>query len=227
MIWSKWEHVIGLFVLILLVVGQYMGLFASPEERHMGEVARILYVHVPAAWLALVTFTLAFIGAAGFLLTGRRSFDWFVEASCEVGVVMTGLLICLGSIFAKPTWNVWWTWDPRLTSTAVMLLSFVGVLILRSSVRDPDRRAVWSAAATLLSFVNIPIVYFSVQWWASLHQLQSSPSTIDSPMVFVLRLNAFAFLFLMVWFVARRWRIAKRMGLAESAPPLPPPEVAQ
>ena len=78
------------------------------------------------------------------------------------------------------------------------------------------------AAATLLSFVNIPIVYFSVRWWASLHQLQSSPDTVDSPMVFVLRLNAFAFLFITVWFITRRWRIAKSRARLETAPPLPP-----
>jgi len=221
----KWEHAVGLLGLGMLAVGQYMGLFSSPAERHMGEVARILYVHVPAAWLALVTFTIAFVGAAGFLSTGRWGFDWLVEASCEAGVVMTTLLICLGSIFAKPTWDVYWTWDPRLTSTAVMLLSFVGVMLLRATVKDPERRAVWSSAATLLSSVNVPIVYFSVRWWASLHQLQSSPDTVDSPMVFVLRLNAFAFLFITIWFITRRWRIARMRGRREAAPALPP-EVA-
>lgn len=226
MIRAKWEHAVGLLGLALLLVGQYMGLFVSPREEHMGEVARILYVHVPAAWLALVTFCFAFVGAAGFLATGRRGFDHLVAASVEVGVVMTALLLTLGSIFARPTWGVWWVWDARLTSTAVMVVSFIGVMLLRALVLDPDRRAVWSAAATLLSFINIPIVYFSVRWWNTLHQLQSSPDTVDGPMVLVLRLNAFAFLFLTIWFVARRWRIEKRRALAEAAPPLPP-EVPQ
>lgn len=221
----RWENFVGVFALGLFLWAQYMALFTAPAERHMNEVVRILFVHVPAAWIALVTFTLAFIGACGFLLTGRRAMDWFVEASVEVGIVMTALLISLGSLFAKPTWNVWWEWEPRLTSCATMLISFVGIMVLRSAVKDADRRAVWTAAATLLSFVNVPIVYFSVRWWVTVHQLQSSPATVDPEMVFVLRANAFAFLFIAIWMIAKRWRIAKMRGLAESAPPLPP-EVA-
>jgi heme exporter protein C len=209
-----------------MIAGHLTGLFWSPPERHMGEVARILYVHVPAAWLAMVTFIVAFVAALGFLGTGRRAWDWLVESACEVGVLMTVLLILLGSIFAKPTWNTWWTWDPRLTSTAVMMLSFVGILILRSAVQDPDKRAVWSAAATLLSFVNIPIVYFSVQWWESLHQLQSSPQDVDDPMRNVLWLNTAAFLLVTIWFLVRRWRIAKIRGMAEMPEPLPPEVLA-
>ncbi len=218
----KWENAVGVFALLLFLVAQYMAIFTAPAERHMMEVVRILFVHVPAAWIALVTFTLAFIGATGFLISGRRGLDWFVEATTEVGVVMTTLLITLGSLFAKPTWNVWWVWEPRLTSTATMLLSFVGILVLRSTVRDADRRAVFSAAATILSFVNVPIVYFSVRWWVTVHQIQSSPATVDPDMVFVLRANAFAFLFIAIWMIAKRWRIAKMRGLAETAPPLPP-----
>jgi heme exporter protein C len=219
----EWEHLLGLVGLILLCVGQYMGLFVAPAERMMGEVGRILYTHVPAAWLALVAFTLAFFAAVGHLFTGDRRLDWLVESTIEVGAMLNALLLLQGSLFARPTWGVWWTWDPRLTSSAVMLLTFVGVLLLRSAVRDPDRRATWTSVATVLAFVNIPITYFSVKWWRSLHQIQSSPETVASPMVLVLRLNAFAFLFLTLWFVGRRWRIAAARAQAEAAPPLPVP----
>ncbi len=215
-----WEHAVGALGLVLFVAGQYMGLFVAPPERGMGEVGRILYVHVPAAWLALVTFTIAFVAALGHLFTGRRGFDWTTEAAAEVGVVMNGLLLILGSIFARPTWGVWWDWDPRLTASAVMLLTFVGVLLLRSSLRDPDRRATWTSVSTILAYVNIPVTYMSVRWWASLHQVQSSPETMAKPMVFILRLNAFAFLFLTIWFIARRWRIAAARDLADAPPPL-------
>ena len=151
----------------------------------------------------------------------KGGWDWLVESCCEVGVLLNILLLILGSIFARPTWGVWWDWDPRLTSSAVMMLTFIGVLVLRSVVDDPDRRALWSSVATIIAYVNIPVTYFSVRWWRSLHQVQSSPETVSDMMVDILRLNAFAFLFITIWFLARRWRIAKSLAAADMAPPLP------
>ncbi len=214
--------VFGGIGLAMLAVGQYLGLFWSPPEAEMKEVGRILYVHVPAAWVAMMTFTISFLSGLGFLFTGRRAYDWMVESSCEVGVVLTALLITLGSIFARNTWGVWWSWDPRLTASAVMLVSYVGILFLRSVVSDPDRRAMLSAAATVISFINVPIVYFVVRYLPSLHQMQSTPETVDNSMVFVLRTNSFAFMFLAVFFLGLRYQIAKRRGLGELPEPLPP-----
>lgn len=205
---------------VLLVSGHWLGLQWVPPERMMGEVGRILYVHVPAAWLTLVCFLLAFLGALGHLLAGSKRANHVAEASTEVGVVLGALLLVLGSLFARPTWGVWWTWDPRLTSSAVMWLSFVGVMLLRGAVHEPERRASWSNVATVLAFVNIPITYFSVQMWRSIHQVQSSPETVASPMVLVLRWNAFAFLFLALGFIATRARLAARRAAAEAPPPL-------
>jgi heme exporter protein C len=216
-----WEHIAGLLGLILLIIGNYQGLFVAPAEVMMGDVARILYVHVPAAWLSLVAFTIAFIAALGHMFNGKLSWDSAVEASCEVGVMLCTLLIILGSIFARPTWGVWWTWDPRLTASAIMLLTFIGVLMLRASVDDPGRRALWSSVATIMAYVTIPITYMSVRWWRSVHQLQSSPDTMSEQYVLILRINAFAFLFLMTWFIARRWRIAQLINRELLPPELP------
>jgi heme exporter protein C len=226
---ARWEHAIGLYGLGLLVAGNVLGLAYAPAERFMGDVGRILYVHVPAAWLAMLCFLAASAFGLGYLLTGRRSLDAALEATTEVGVMEGVLLLVLGSIFGKPTWGVWWTWDPRLTSSAVMVLSFVGVMLLRSVVTDHDRRATWSAVATVLAGVNLPIVYLSVKWWNGLHQVQSETSggsTIDPTMRWILYLNTWALLFLTVWFVARRWRIARARADAERPDPLPPREGA-
>lgn len=217
----RWEWVPAGLAIILFSLGTYLGLFWAPKEAMMGDVGRILYVHVPAAWLSMVAFTVAFVAALGSLFTSRKGWDWAVEAATEVGVVLNVLLLILGSIFARPTWGVWWDWDPRLTASAVMLLTFVGVMMLRSMVEDPDRRALWSAVATVMAYVNIPVTYMSVRWWRSLHQVQSSPSTMSPDMVFVLRLNAFAFLFWMIWMMAARWRMAKALALASAPPALP------
>ncbi len=218
----SWEHIAGIIGLGLLIFGNYQGLFVAPAEVMMGDVARILYVHVPAAWLSLVAFTIAFISAVGYLVNGKLAWDSAVEASCEVGIMLCTLLIILGSIFAKPTWGLWWTWDPRLTASAIMLLTFIGVLMLRATVNEPTRRALWSSVATIMAFITIPITYMSVRWWRSIHQLQSSPETMSDQYVFILRVNAFAFLFLMIWFITRRWRIAQHTNRE-----LIPPELTQ
>lgn len=220
-----WEQPMGLVGLVLFVIGNALGLFYAPAERFMGETGRILYVHVPAAWLTMVCFLVAATAALGFLFSGKRHWDSVVESACEVGVVEGVLLLILGSIFARPTWGVWWSWDPRLTSSAVMMLSFVGVLLLRGIVRDPDRRATWSAVATILAGVNVPVTYMSVKWWRSLHQIQSETmkgSAIDGSMRWILYFNTFAFLFVSVWFLARRYRLAEARAEAEMPEPLPP-----
>jgi hypothetical protein len=120
-----------------------------------------------------------------------------------------GMTLALGSIWGRPTWGIWWTWDPRLTTTAILLLIYVGYLALRAFTEDEDRRARWSAAVGILGFLNVPIVYMSVRWWRTIHQVQSTPDTVDPNYVLSLRLNAFAFLFLFIFFVGMRYYIAR------------------
>jgi heme exporter protein C len=140
----------------------------------------------------------------------------------EVGVVLAVLLCFLGSIWAKPTWGVWWDWDPRLTTTAIMVFAFAGILALRRFVDDPVKRATWSAVAAIVAFVDVPIVYFSVKWWNSLHQLQSSPETVSRAFHWPLRINAFGILFLMSGMIGLRARLAALRLEGELGPPLPP-----
>jgi heme exporter protein C len=220
-----WEHPIGALALAVLVYGQINGLFLVPPDSHMGDVARILFVHVPSAWNAFFVFTAAFVFALLYLLTGRKGFDHALEAALEVGVLLTVILLMTGSIFARPTWNVWWTWDPRLTSSTVMLMTYAGVIVLRSVVHDNERRATWSSAATILASVTLPLTYFSVQIWRSIHQIQTAPGDIDGPLRMAWRINAIAFLLLATWFIARRARIAQARWDSQAAPPLPAPSV--
>lgn len=215
------EHAFGLVGLATLINGQYMGLVDAPRERMMGDVGRILYVHVPSAWVTLVTFLFCFLFAVASLASGSKVMDALVEATAEVGVVLAALLQLTGMLFAKPTWGVFWDWDPRLVSTAVMMLSFMGVLALRAQLDDADRRATWTAVGAILATTSMIVTYMSVKWWRSIHQPWSSPDTVAEPMVLVLRMNAFAFLFLGVWLVTRRARIALARARADEAPPLP------
>lgn len=204
---------------VLLGIGSFIGLFRAPPEHYMGEVQRIMYVHVPTAWNAMLALSLAFVAAVGFLVKPSMRWDSVMEAAIEVGVVLAFLLCIQGAIWAKPTWGVWWDWDPRLTTTAVMVVAFFGILALRRFVEDPIRRATWSAVATIVAFVDVPVVYLSVRWWNSLHQVQSTPETVDSAMVTPLRINAFGMLALMVGLVILRARMARLRREAELAPP--------
>lgn len=202
-----------------LLIGSYFGLFVAPPERFMGETQRIMYVHVPTAWFALVAMTFAFASAVIFLVGGAFKWDARLEASIEVGVLLAFLLCCQGAIWAKPTWGVWWDWDPRLTTTAVLLFAYLGILALRKFVEDPVKRGVWSSVATIIAYVDVPIVYFSVKWWNSLHQQQSSPNTVSKPFWIPLRANAFGIMLLITGFIMLRSRIAAMRLENELAPP--------
>jgi len=202
-----------------LAVGSYLGLFVAPPETFMGNVQRIMYVHVPTAWNAMLAMTFAFACALIYLFTASWKWDARLEASIEVGVLLAFMLCMQGSIWAKPTWGVWWDWDPRLTTTAVLLFAFLGVMALRKFVDDPVKRAVWSSVATIIAYVDVPIVYFSVKWWNSLHQTQSSPATVSKSFYLPLRLNAFGILFLMTGFIMLRARLASLRLADELTPP--------
>ncbi len=207
----------------LLVTGHGIGLFVAPGEAMMGDVGRILYAHVPTAWVALLTFLVAFICAIAVLWTGKLVWDAAMEAAVEVGVLLNAMLLVQGAVWAKPTWGVYWTWDPRLTSAFVMCVSFAAVLVLRSLVHQVKRRMTLSAVATILFFVNVPVVYMSVKWWNSMHQQVSTPKTVDADMVLPLRIAAFGMLFVAIGLSMARGRLAlARLRREEGAPDLPP-----
>jgi heme exporter protein C len=204
---------------VLLPLGAYLGLAWAPPDRMMGEVQRIMYVHVPSAWMTLLAYTCTLGASLYYIWRKRPGADSLAEASAEVGVFFNALTLVLGSIWGRPTWGVWWTWDPRLTTVAIMFVLFAGYLSLRRFVDDAERRATWSAVFAIIAYADIPLVWFSVRWWRSLHQIQSSPSTVDPHMVVALRVNAFAFLALLVLFIWRRYRIAYSHWRKELAPP--------
>ncbi len=201
---GRWP-LFGVFALLFLIGSQFVAFTTSPPDRDMGELEKILYVHVPAAWIMSLTFAVVMFYSLRYLWKGDERDDLAAASAAEVGTMFNGLTLVLGMLWGKPAWGVWWAWDPRLTSTLVLFLIFVGYLSLRSFVDEPERRAKWSAAVGILGAINVPIVYMSVQWWRTLHQMQSTPDTVAGIYVLSLRLNAFAFLFVMIYFVRRRY----------------------
>lgn len=189
-----------------------LGLAAGPEATQ-GDLVRILYVHVPSAWLAYLSFAVTLLGSAVYLW--KRNLDWdrLAASSAEIGVFFTGLTIAQGMIWGKSTWSVWWTWDARLVLTAVMFFVYLGYLALRRSIPDRTARAGRSAWLGILSIVMIPLVHFSVIWWETLHQapsiLRPGEPQMDSPFLGALLASLTAFTLVYALLLRRRVDLAR------------------
>ena len=173
-----------------------------------GDVQRIMYVHVPSAWLAFLAFMVTMVGSIAWLRTKEQKWDRVAASSAEIGVVFTGLAIAAGMIWAKPVWGQFWTWEPRLVTTALLFFIYLGYLALRRAVIDPVQRARRAAIMGIVAAVQIPIVYYSVNWWRSLHQ-PSSARSIDTPLRITLLLGVVAFTFAYSVMLRRRLELAR------------------
>lgn len=161
--------------IVMAVAGlqTFVASMAVSPDVVQGQLSRIMYVHVPAAWLAYLAFVVTMATSAMYLWKKDLKWDRRALASAEIGVVFTGLAIGLGMIWAKPTWGVWWTWDSRLTLTAIMFFVYLGYLALRRTTDNLDVRAKRAAILGIVAAVQIPLVHFSVVWWRGLHQAPS------------------------------------------------------
>ena len=208
---------LGGVALAILVATQWYSTSNSPAEGDMGHLQKIMYVHVPAAWMTFIAFFVVLVFSLLYLWRRRESDDLIAASAAEVGAVFNGLTLALGMIWGRPTWGVWWAWDARLTSTLVLFLIFVGYLALRGFVDEAGQRARWSAAVGIIGAINVPIVYMSVMWWRTLHQQPSSPSTLDPAYTLGLRLNAIAMLLVLIYFIRKRYEIARLERAVEHA----------
>lgn len=143
--------------------------FYVPTDRVQGIVQRIFYIHVPMAWIAYLAFFVVLVGSIGYLWKRDIRWDRIARASAEIGVLSTTLVLILGSLWAKPIWNTWWSWDARLTTTLVLWFIYVGYLMLRAYTPDPERAARFGAVLGIVGFADVPIIHFSVEWWRTLH----------------------------------------------------------
>jgi heme exporter protein C len=205
---------LGTAALGLLILGGYLALIWSPPDVQQHDVMRIMYVHVPSAWTAYLAFFLVLLGSVMYLWKRDLKWDRLAVASAEVGVLMTAFTLATGSTWGRPIWGVWWTWDPRLTSTAVMFVAYAGYLMLRALQPDPIARAKQAAVVGIIGFIDVPIVHMSVVWWRSLHQTATvlqpnlGDPTMDDRMEVALMVNVVAFTVLFVFLLGQRLRLA-------------------
>jgi heme exporter protein C len=170
----------------------------------MGHVQRIFYIHVPSAWIAFLAFGLVFLGSIQYLRTREQKWDNFASASAELGVIFTTLVLVTGPIWAKPVWGIWWTWDVRLTTTLVLWLIYVSYLMVRSYSDNHYQASRYSAVLGIIGVINLPLVYFAVNWWNTQHQrlvlgIGSTEAGLDPDMRTTLYFSLLAFSSLFVW----------------------------
>ncbi len=167
--------------LVLLAIGLWLGFVVAPTDRQQGEVYRIIFLHVPAAWMSMLLYLAAATHAAIGLVFGTKLSHLMSRAIAPTGALFTAIALWTGAAWGKPTWGAWWVWDARLTSELFLLFLYLGYMALVASIEDPDRADNAGAVLLLAGAVNVPIIYFSVQWWSTLHQgasikLDAAPS---------------------------------------------------
>lgn len=205
------ERALGILAVIGLVAGLYTGFLYAPPDAVQGEVQRIMYLHVPLILVSYLAFFVVFVTSILYLARRWERHDAIAHSSAEIGVLFTALAIAAGSIWGRPTWGTWWTWDARLTTTTILLLIFIGYLMLRALVDDPSRGATFSAVLGIIGFLDVPIIHMSVVWWRTLHQpasvLRPGPSTVAPDMQVALYTNLAAFVLLYAYFLVKRVRL--------------------
>jgi heme exporter protein C len=206
-------RVLGWLAALGLAIGLGMGFGLAPRETTQGNVQRIMYLHVPTAWVAYLAFGVVLLASIVYLARRAEAADRLAHASAEVGVVFTGLTIAAGSIWGKPTWGTWWTWDARLTSVAMLFVMYLGYLLLRGMIDDRERAARYCAVLGIVAALDVPLVHFSVYWWRTLHQpptvLKPGASSMPPVILATLLVNLVAFTLLYAYFVAKRARLLR------------------
>lgn len=212
------DRTLGVAAVLAAAGATVLALVVAPSDAVQGEPQRLMYVHVPAAWLAYLSFAAVLVGSVAYLLTRDLRWDHRARAAAELGVGMTALTIALGSIWGRPVWGTWWAWDPRLVTTAVLLLVYLGYLSIRGLGDDPAAGARRAAAVGIVAFVNVPVVHFSVVWWRTLHQpatvLSPTPASMDPRMALALGAAVVAFTLAGTLVVRRRLRALGEGGSA-------------
>jgi len=161
--------ILDIVTIVLLVIATWMVFFYAPMERVMGNVQRVFYFHVAAGWVGMLGFLVAAIAGIVYLRNGRRDWDIVGLSAVEIGMVFAFINVVTGSIWARPIWNTWWTWDPRLTTATIMLLIYAAYLLLRQGIEDPDRRARFGAVYAIIGFLSVPLTFFSARLFRTIH----------------------------------------------------------
>jgi heme exporter protein C len=228
---NRWLRILDIVTIILLVAASLMVFLYAPTEKSMGDVQRVFYFHVSVGWTGMLGFACSMVAGIIYLRTHNRKWDIVGLAGIEIGLVFMLVCIVTGSIWAYPAWNTWWTWDPRLTTATIMELAYAAYLMLRSGMEDPERRARFGAVYAIIAFISVPLTFFSIRLWGTIHPVvvgSSDPSATGAfsmvpkmTQTFLFSLLAFSFIFVdLYWHRIRLGRLAaevenRKLKLAE------------
>lgn len=160
---------LGVLSVLTTTVALYLGLVWAPTDAFQGHAQRIFYIHVPMAWIAFLAFGVVFVAGIAYLARGNQKWDRIARSSAEIGLIFTTVVLISGSIWGRPIWGTWWTWDARLTTTLLLWFIYLGYFMLRAYAGEPGKAARYSAVLGIVGFIDVPIVYKSVDWWRTLH----------------------------------------------------------
>ena len=206
-------RLLGIAAGLCVAAGLYLGLVVAPADAVQGEVQRIMYLHVPSILTAYLAFTVTFVASILYLWKRHPRADAVAVSSAEVGVVFTGITLATGSIWGKSTWGVWWTWDARLTLTAILFTIYVGYLMLRAFAEEPQAAARYGAVLAILGFLDIPLNHLAVQWWRTLHQpsslLRPGGPSVDAALLVPLLVNLLGLVLVYAYYLSRRIQLER------------------
>ncbi len=199
---------------VMMLADLYLIFMVAPTDSVLGHVQRVFYFHVPIAIMSFLAFFVVFVGSLMYLIKRTPKWDALAHASAEVGVVFVTLALLTGIIWARPVWNTWWTWEPRLTTTMILWLIYVAYLMVRSYAPNPSKGAIYAAVMGIIGFVDVPIVYYSVVWWRSIHPSPvvgpfAQSDALDGTMALVLLFSFITFLFFFIYMVMERLELRK------------------
>jgi heme exporter protein C len=202
---------LAVFSLLALGTAQALIWLYAPVEQTMGIVQKIFYLHLPLAWWALISFFLVFLASVLYLWKRRNSFDLLAGAAAEIGVLFSVLALVTGSLWARPAWNTWWTWDPRLSTTLVMCFVYSAYLVLRSSQIGGEKKADLCAVLGIVAFLDVPLVFFSARLWRSIHPsvVASSSGGMEPEMWYTVLVSVLAWGGLFFLLLISRWEQLK------------------
>lgn len=203
--WWMWPF------LPVMWVALYLDFLWSPDDALLGPSQRIFYFHMGAATVVLVAYTITLVASIGYLVTRRLAWDRWAASAAEIGTVFTAMVLITGILWGRAAWGVWWTWDPRLTTTVILWVLFAGYLLLREWSDNPQRRALYSAVLAILAYVDVPIDYMAVRWWNSIHPvvITSQGVNMAPSMVVAMVVSIVALLYLFGIWMAIRLRLMR------------------
>jgi heme exporter protein C len=204
-----WLASIGWITFVLILADIYMMFIYAPTEKFLGDVQRLMYPHVASAMMSYLGFGLGLVGSIFYLASKNRRWDRLAVSSVEVGVLFTLVVLTTGPVWARPVWNTWWTWDPRLVSSLILFFIYVAYLLLHASVPGERGRRI-AAVFAIIGFIDIPVVHFSVQWWRSIHPnvIQQDKANMPPEMLTTLSFSMLAFLALFIYLLMLRMNLA-------------------